>query len=273
MTSAVTAVLLAGAILAVASGVGRTYYVRRYHALGNRRSTPADAEAVMRPGWVGNVGFLGWALVGLGIVGLIVVAAPEADEDEFADVPRAASYHRAVQWLHAEGITQGSADGEFQPHAVVTRAQLAVFLWRMMDRPDVRAPHDFSDVDSDAHYEDAVRWLRAEGITTGTGDDPPAFLPHQPVTRGQAAIFLWRLAGEPDTDGGQPFSDVALETPADVPVRWMARHDITTPADSATGFHPGDPLTRAQMAAFLHRLAGNAAAWDPYVEPPSTTRF
>ena len=48
----------------------------------------------------------------------------------------------------------------------------------------------FSDVPVGSYYEDAVRWLLSEGITSGTS--PGKFSPAAPVTRAQMAVFLYR---------------------------------------------------------------------------------
>lgn len=61
----------------------------------------------------------------------------------------------------------------------------------------VLAASGFTDVDSDAFYSDAVEWLAQTGVTKGC--DPPdnaKFCPDDPVTRGQMAVFLERLATE-----------------------------------------------------------------------------
>ena len=44
-------------------------------------------------------------------------------------------------------------------------------------------------------YDDNVAWAKAQGITTGT--TAVTFSPQDPVTRAQAAAFLYRDAGSP----------------------------------------------------------------------------
>ena len=88
-------------------------------------------------------------------------------------------------------------------------------------------------------------------ITTGTS--PKCFSPDDPVTRGQAAAFLWRMEGSPEPGGAQSFSDVESEWQQD-PVAWMSSHGITTGTTPFT-FSPDSPVTRGQAAAFLHRYA------------------
>jgi hypothetical protein len=57
-------------------------------------------------------------------------------------------------------------------------------------------PHGFGDVPSNGSENDrAVRWLKANGITTGFGGSATVFNPSGVVTRIQMALFLYRLAG------------------------------------------------------------------------------
>ena len=114
----------------------------------------------------------------------------------------------------------------------------------------------FGDVEPGRFYTTPVQWMAAEGITTGTS--PTCFSPDHPVTRGQAAAFLWRIEGSPTGAPAHPFVDVVSgwQQPA---VSWMAAEGITTGTTPRT-FSPDDPLTRGQMAALVHRAAGEPAA-------------
>lgn len=114
----------------------------------------------------------------------------------------------------------------------------------------------FGDVDDGRYFTRPVQWLVDEGITTGTS--PTCFSPGEPVTRGQAAAFLWRLAGSPTGAPQHPFVDVSAAW-QETAVSWLAAEGITT-GTSPTTFSPADPLTRGQMAALLHRAAGSPAA-------------
>ena len=113
----------------------------------------------------------------------------------FRDVPAGAYYDGSVSFLSDRGITTGTAPSTYAPNEVVTRAQMATFLWRFSLEPTTATPLPFTDVASGTYYHDAVRWLAAEGITTGV--TPTRFDPRGAVSRGQMATFLWRLADEP----------------------------------------------------------------------------
>ena len=106
-----------------------------------------------------------------------------------------------------------------------------------------------------------IAWLAAEGLTTGCNEI--WFCTNDNVTRGQAATFLWRLFGRPDSTFDLPFGDVELGRFFEVPVRWMLEHGITT-GTTPTTFAPEGPLTRAQFVTFLWRAAGRPTAAIPH---------
>jgi hypothetical protein len=168
----------------------------------------------------------------------------------FGDVPAGQFYTDPVSWAVTSGITTGFADGTFRPGDVVTRAQLAVFLWRLSCSPAVSSGASFGDVPAGQYYSDAVDWLVGTGITSGTG--PGTFSPNQAVDRGQMAVFLHRLVGEP-TASPAGFPDVSGQYFA-AAVDWLAAEAITSGYPDGL-FHPGDAVTRAQMVTFLDRFA------------------
>src|SRR5690606_10374581 len=57
----------------------------------------------------------------------------------------------------------------------------------------------FYDVPDGSIYRGAVTWAAQQKITTGC--TTVRFCPSAPVTRGQFATFLWRLAGQPAASG------------------------------------------------------------------------
>jgi hypothetical protein len=98
-----------------------------------------------------------------------------------------------------------------------------------------------------------VDWLLETGITTGVGGN--RYAPDDPVTRGQMATFLWRLEGSPPGSPAAGFADVPPGRFYSDAVDWLLHRGITT-GTTAGRYSPDDSVTRAQMATFLWRLAG-----------------
>ena len=173
----------------------------------------------------------------------------------FCDVAPGAFFEPAVDWLATEGITLGLTATAFGSAHAVDRAQMAVFLWRLMGEPQPSAPAAFVDVPAGAYYADAVAWLVAEGVTAGV--TPDRFDPSGAVTRAQMAVFLWRLAGR---NAGPPpagFVDVPAGAWFAPATGWLVDRGVTGGTTPVT-YSPGDLVTRAQMGAFLCRLSNTA---------------
>lgn len=114
----------------------------------------------------------------------------------FNDVPDGAWFDAPVSWMKENGITTGTSPTTYSPGMSVTRGQLATFLYRLAGKPSVESSEQFDDVPPGQYFTDAVAWMVTFGITNGTG--PTTFSPHELVTRGQIAAFLYRLAGLPE---------------------------------------------------------------------------
>ena len=113
----------------------------------------------------------------------------------FNDVPTNHFANLAVGWLVGAGITSGTSPGTYSPSQPVTRAQMAVFLWRAAGGPTPVGPHGFNDVPAGHFAGTAVGWLVGDRITSGTS--PGRYSPSNMVTRAQMAVFLWRSSCPP----------------------------------------------------------------------------
>ncbi|MCD7853286.1 MAG: S-layer homology domain-containing protein [Oscillospiraceae bacterium] len=111
----------------------------------------------------------------------------------------------------------------------------------------------FDDVDEDDYYYDAVLWAVNEGVTLGT--DSTTFSPEQSCTRAQVVTFLYRAAGYPDVEGGNPFTDVSGDDYYYEAVLWAVENGVTDGTDEGT-FSPDTVCTRAQVVTFLYRCVG-----------------
>ena len=113
----------------------------------------------------------------------------------------------------------------------------------------------YGDVAESTWYTDAVQWSVDNAITDISG---ACFAPDDPVSRGETAVWIHNMENKPDAGEPHSFTDVTNDAQDDA-VSWMANTGITT-GTSPTTFAPDDTLRRAQVAAFLHRLASEPSA-------------
>ena len=94
----------------------------------------------------------------------------------FTDVKEDAWYTDAVIWAYENGVTTGSSATTFSPDALVTREQVAVFLYRylkdykgeeMAEGAELSAFPDSSKISPYAGFAEAVSWANGVGIITG----------------------------------------------------------------------------------------------------------
>jgi hypothetical protein len=190
---------------------------------------------------------------------------------DFTDVPGGASFDQGVDWLAANGITTGAGGPRrYSPATPVNRAQMALFMWRMMGRPaPLDSPCGFTDmVGRPADQVDATCWLKQEGVTTGINAGQTLYGPDRVVNREQMAGFLWRLASLVPGPTNCGFTDAPANATFATGACWLKANGITTGTNAAgTQYSPAQNVTRGQMAAFLFRLASTRPAWDRPLPP------
>ena len=150
--------------------------------------------------------------------------APAVTTDPFDDIDGLSDEAQvAINTLHELEITTGTAEGEFSPHASVTRRDMSSFLVRLQnwldDDPDVDVDSDvFPDVPDTLARADDVNTLAAKGAVQGFADGN--FRPFQPVIRGHMALFVMR------------FLDFEIEAGNLPPLGDLVDHLALTPAES-----------------------------------------
>ena len=107
----------------------------------------------------------------------------------FTDVPANAYYAKAVAWAVENGITNGMTATMFAPDATCTRGQSVTFLYRAL-KGTASGSTNFTDVQSDAFYADAINWAVANNVTNGTSNT--TFSPNADCTRAEIVTFLYR---------------------------------------------------------------------------------
>lgn len=112
---------------------------------------------------------------------------------------------------------------------------------------------NFTDVDEDAWYYDAVQYVCETGLFLGTSDT--TFGPDEVMDRAMLATVLYRLEGEPDVTGQELiFTDVPEDTWYTDAVIWANANGIVNGTGDTT-FSPGEPVVREQIATLLYRYA------------------
>jgi hypothetical protein len=171
-----------------------------------------------------------------------------------------------IFWMQTVGITSGCGAAGYCPDDPVTRGQMAAFLARALQLP-AASGIDFVDDDT-SMFETDIERLASRGITLGC--NPPAndrFCPDQEVTRGQMAAFLVRAMGY--TDSAVDFEDVGGSVFA-ADIRRLATAGVTVGCNPPENdrFCPNEPVSRGQMAAFLHRALGGGVLYPGSADGP-----
>jgi hypothetical protein len=184
---------------------------------------------------------------------------PGSSKGTFTDVPPGAPFAGDIEWLAAEGIAKGNADGTFRPNSPVIRQAMAVFLFHFANRT---APvpscstSPYPDVPRSSLYCGSIDWLSTAGITRGTADGN--FRPLGTVTRQAMAVFIYHLANNgatPPACTTAVFKDVPASSSYCGAVSWLSQQGLTT-SKPGGNFNPTGSVTRGMMAAFLHRYDG-----------------
>jgi hypothetical protein len=147
----------------------------------------------------------------------------------------------------------------------MTRGQMAAFIHRLSGNVALTQAqiNSLSSVYTDVNgseLKNDILWMRYMGYTTTSG----TYGTNDPVTRGQMAAFMRRLAGSPAfAPTGQEltyYTDVNNSEFRD-DILWMARMGITTTRGT---YSVDGPVTRGQMAAFLNRFNNTVLHKDWY---------
>ena len=116
----------------------------------------------------------------------------------------------------------------------------------------------FSDLPTLGSWAHAgIDFCVAKGLMQGISDT--LFAPSQTLTRAQLVTILYRMAGSPRVESSGSFTDVPEKAWYAKAVTWAADSGIVNGIGQGR-FAPGDPITREQIAAILHRFSGKPEA-------------
>ncbi len=179
-----------------------------------------------------------------------------APSEKYADI--ADHWAReSIDYVVGRGLFSGTTDTEFSPDTAMTRGMMVTVLGRLAEA-DVSGykTSSFSDVAAGKYYQPYVEWAYKNGIVNGCGNDK--FIPERAATREEIALILcnyarvtgytlpviYEAAAFTDNDSiGSPYKDAA---------RALQQAGIMM-GDSGNRFNPKSDITRAEVAAILHR--------------------
>ncbi|MFZ4453027.1 S-layer homology domain-containing protein [Salibacterium aidingense] len=196
-------------------------------------------------------------------------AAAVSANEEFSDVDSDYWANDEITYLAGEGVIGGYSNGEFRPGSNVTRSQAAIMIAASLDletgdRPDP----GFEDVDTSSHAYGAIAAVAEEGIING---DDGAFMPNEPLTRGQMAAVLTR-AYDLSAEDAPDFADVDEDYIFYQDIQALAGSNIATGYAGDNTFRPGESTTRAQFSVFTARAMNDDFKEEPS-EIPSLSYF
>ena len=137
---------------------------------------------------------LSLALASIMLLGMMVTGAGAAS-NSFTDSDTIVN-QEAVEVTSGLGIFDGYTDGSFGPENVVTRAEMAVIICKLLNGSDVD-PGNFTDIDTfddvPAWAEGYVNYCASMGIVVGVGERK--FNPSATVSTVEAATMLLKALG------------------------------------------------------------------------------
>ena len=197
------------------------------------------------------------------LVTLGILLAPTAHaEQKFADVPPEHPVFEAVQYLSENNVVGGYDDGTYKPDKKVNRAEaIKLIIAQIVDQATLDKQNEvvYEDVPEDAWFRPFVEVARKRNIVDG----PPKkkkFKGGNPVLK---AEFLKMMLLANKINPNDYFSELNLPLATDVsnPDEWFYQYMKYAVVSSMImigtdgSLHPGDQLTRGDVALLLHRFA------------------
>ena len=179
----------------------------------------------------------------------------------FTDVDTAKWYHLSVDYVLTHKMMNGVSSRAFAPNANLTRGMLVQILYNLEGKPKGTAAN-FSDVQADAWYAEAVGWAASNKVVTGYADG--TFRPNAAVTREQAAAILYRYAKSKgiDVSVGEntnilSYVDVQQASEYAIPaLQWAVGAGVLNGKNGGR-LAPTGTATRAEIAAIMQRWCEN----------------
>lgn len=111
----------------------------------------------------------------------------------------------------------------------------------------------FVDVDESRYYYGPLQWAMRQDLVQGMTKN--TFVPFGQCDRGMMVTLLWRMAGEPEPKGENPFTDVSEGRYYYKAVLWAFERGLIRGMTENT-FEPETLCDRAMVVTLLWRMAG-----------------
>lgn len=176
----------------------------------------------------------------------------------FIDVPEDAPYYKAVNYLAARGITEGTGNGYFSPNVKLNRAQLLVLIMRAYGfTPDENADDNFIDAGNN-YYTGYLAAAKRLGISKGVGNN--RFAPENEISQQEMITLLYnilvvleKLPAELSRYSLEDFADAGdIASWAFDAMKLFAENGYI--GEGSNMLYPKEIADRAQMAQVLYRL-------------------
>lgn len=173
---------------------------------------------------------------------------------EFEDVPETHWAKEYIDYLSSRSIIKGKDEKHFAPNEKVTRAEFVMLLYRISGEKVEDFTTEFTDVNKEQEFNEAIAWAVKAGITNGMGKN--LFAPNKEITREQMAVMLVKFAAYMKAELAQvqekatfvdndKISNYAKES-----VAVMQQAGIIQGREKGN-FAPKDAATRAETAKML----------------------
>lgn len=214
-----------------------------------------------------TLSYTGWSTDDTAFSGTVIITVNEPDENKDNDTHGRAGHFSdvggcqvwagdAIDYLYDAGIILGNGNGYYNPNASISRGDFILMLCRAFQlSADARG--NFSDVDEDSYYSNAVAVAKELKIAKGQGGK---FNPKSSLSRQDAMVFLVRAMEASGmelekgsasdlnafSDGGK-VSDYAVEAVATLV-------NMGVIEGNGGKLNPKANVSRAEMAVILYRV-------------------
>ncbi|MBL8779209.1 MAG: S-layer homology domain-containing protein [Acidimicrobiales bacterium] len=141
---------------------------------------------------------------------------------------------------------------------------------RYGDCPPPPEPTMFTDVMSDYWAAPGIIWLGDNNIVNPYPDG--TFRPKEPILRGEAIVWLYKIAGRPDVSSLPPLEAVDVPTWMQPAVRWAVGNGYIW-LNAEDQFRPYNPMTRGKLVKTMWKIEGAPTGSPANTFPDVPDRF